>query len=80
MALFIEVRIDDALRRDATLVAQLVESCPVDIFQEAEGELQVVDANVDECTLCELCLGVGRPGQVEVLRLYDDGRPLERSG
>ncbi len=80
MALFIEVRVDDALRQDAALVAQLVEICPVDIFREAEGELQIVDANVDECTLCELCLGVGQGGQVEVLKLYDDSRPLERRG
>ena len=48
MALFIEVRVDDALRQDAALVAELVEICPVDIFREAEGELQIVDANVDE--------------------------------
>ena len=80
MALFIEIRVDDALRQDASLVARLVEICPVDIFQQAEGELQIVEANVDECTLCELCLGVGQSGQVEVLKLYDDSRPLERSG
>ena len=80
MALFIEIRVDDALRQHASLVAKLVEICPVDIFQQAEGELQIVDENVDECTLCELCLGVGQAGQVEVLKLYDDSRPLERSG
>ena len=80
MVLFIEVRVDDALRQNAALVTKLVEVCPVDIFREVEGELQIVDGNVDECTLCELCLGVGQAGQVEVLKLYDDSRSLERSG
>ncbi len=78
MALFIEVRVDDALRQDAALVTQLVDICPVDIFREAEGELQIVDANVDECTLCELCLGVGQSGQVKVLKLYAGSAPLRR--
>ena len=78
MALFIEIRIDDALRQDADLVAKLVEVCPVEIFRQTPEGLEIVDANVDECTLCELCLGVGQPGQVEVLKLYDDSRPLER--
>ena len=44
-----------------------------------DGSLEIVDTNLDECTLCELCLAVGQPGQVRVLKLYEDGKPLERS-
>lgn len=80
MALFIEVRVDPQAARDPALARQLVEACPVDIFRGArDGSLEIVEANLDECTLCELCLLVGRPGQVRVLKLYDEGRPLERS-
>ncbi len=80
VALFIEIEVDDALRGDPEAVAKLVEVCPVDIFATADGGgLQIVESNLDECTLCELCLGVGRRGQVQVKKLYDGGRPLERS-
>lgn len=79
MALFIEIGVDRAVRDDPALVAKLVEVCPVDIFRQRDGALEIVDANVDECTLCELCLGVGARGQVEVRKLYDEGRPLQRS-
>ncbi len=47
MALFIEVRVDDALRQDAALVTQLVDICPVVIFLVAEGDLQIVVEYVD---------------------------------
>jgi ferredoxin-like protein FixX len=79
MALFIEIVVGNELRESPELVAKLVEVCPVDIFQDTSAGLDIVDENVDECTLCELCLGVGEPGQVEVLKLYDDSAPLQRS-
>ena len=80
MALFVEIVVDDALARDPAAIVKLVEVCPVDIFaRRADGGLEIVDANVDECTLCELCLSVGRLGQVQVKKLYDGGRPLERT-
>jgi hypothetical protein len=51
----------------------------VDIFKVGgAGALEVVDGNLDECTLCELCLAVGKPGQVTVRKLYDGGAVLER--
>ena len=80
MALFVEIQVDSKLATDAEGVKTLVETCPVDIFAvAADGALEIVDENVDECTLCELCLGVGTLGQVNVLKLYDDGKPLQRS-
>jgi NAD-dependent dihydropyrimidine dehydrogenase PreA subunit len=80
MALFIAVEVDPALAGDAALARKLAEVCPVDIFSVAPGgRLEVVEKNLDECTLCELCLAVGQPGQVRVKKLYDGGRLLERT-
>ena len=80
MALFIEVVVASSVAKDGELVAKLVEACPVDIFaKKKDGTLQIQDENLDECTLCELCLAVGKPGQVEVRKLYDGGARLEKS-
>jgi ferredoxin-like protein FixX len=77
--LFIEVRVGTDAAADAELAKQLVEVCPVDIFElGAAGELEISLENVDECTLCELCLAVGKPGAVRVLKLYDEGAELQR--
>ena len=80
MALFVEIQVAASVRSNAELTKKLCEVCPVSIFnQKDSGELEIVDQNVDECTLCELCLDIGQPGDVKVLKLYDEGKPLERS-
>ncbi len=80
MGIFIRIDVDEKLARDPQAVEQLAEVCPVDIFEAgAAGELQIVDRNVDECTLCELCLEVGEPGQVSLVKLYDGDARLERT-
>ena len=79
MSLFIQVEVSPAVAKDAALVKQLVEVCPVNIFaQAAGGGVQIVEKNLDECTLCELCLSVGQPGSVRVKRLYGEKEVLER--
>ena len=78
MALFIEVVVDPALASDSAAAKKLAEVCPVDIFKATPARLEIVEKNLDECTLCELCLAVGRPGQVKVKKLYDSGALLER--
>ena len=71
MALFIAVEVADSVRKDAELVKKLVEVCPVNIFaQQQDGTLRIVDENLDECTLCELCLQAF-PGKVTVKKLYE---------
>ena len=65
MALFIEVAVDPKLANDPAAAKKLAEVCPVDIFK-AGATLEIVEKNLDECTLCELCLAVGAPGQVKV--------------
>ncbi len=69
--LFIDVKVDDAVAKDAELVAKLEEVCPVDIFDASSGSLSVVEANLDECVLCDLCLDVGPKGAVRVIKLYE---------
>jgi NAD-dependent dihydropyrimidine dehydrogenase PreA subunit len=75
---FIDVAVDDTVARDTEIAAKLEEVCPVDIFGTREdGSLEVVDENVDECVLCELCLDAAPDGAVEVKKLYD-GTSLKR--
>jgi NAD-dependent dihydropyrimidine dehydrogenase PreA subunit len=68
---FIEVEVDDSIRSDAAVAAKLEEVCPVDIFKNAGGRVEVVDSNVDECVLCKLCLEAAPAGTVHVRKLYD---------
>lgn len=70
MARFIRVDIDPAVQQDEQLQRQLVEVCPVDIFtRTADGTLVTVEENLDECTLCDLCIDAAGPA-VRVVKLY----------
>ena len=78
MALFIRVEVSPAVAGDANLSAKLVEVCPVNIFAtDSEGKLQIVEGNLDECTLCELCLQAAPPQGLRVVKLYDETATLE---
>jgi NAD-dependent dihydropyrimidine dehydrogenase PreA subunit len=68
---FIDVEVEDSIRDDAAIAAKLEEVCPVDIYKNAGGHVQVVDENVDECVLCKLCLEAAPTGTVHVRKLYD---------
>jgi NAD-dependent dihydropyrimidine dehydrogenase PreA subunit len=68
---FIDVEVEDLIRDDAALAAKLEEVCPVDIFRNAGGKVEIVDENVDECVLCRLCLEAAPEGTVHVKKLYD---------
>ena len=68
---FIDVEVDDSIRNDAALAAKLEEVCPVDIFKDANGSVEVVVGNCDECVLCKLCIEAAPPGTVHVKKLYD---------
>jgi NAD-dependent dihydropyrimidine dehydrogenase PreA subunit len=73
---FIDVEIDESIRSDAELAKKLEEACPVDIFAARDGRVDVVEENLDECVLCELCVRVAPPGKLRVRKLYD-GTALE---
>ncbi len=75
--LFIDVEVTDDARRDADLAQKLADACPVDIYAVKDGGVEVVESNLDECILCELCVKAAPPGAVRVKKLYD-GTALER--
>jgi NAD-dependent dihydropyrimidine dehydrogenase PreA subunit len=68
---FIDVEVDESVSGDAALAAKLEEVCPVDIYKNAGGHVEIVDENVDECVLCKLCLEAAPAGTVHVKKLYD---------
>ena len=74
---FIDVEISPEVAADAELARKLEEVCPVDIFTSANGRVEVVQENLDECVLCELCLDAAPDGSVVVKKLYD-GTELRR--
>jgi NAD-dependent dihydropyrimidine dehydrogenase PreA subunit len=75
---FIRVEVADSARADAELARRLEEACPVDIFAATDGGVRIVDENLDECVLCELCLDAAPPGAVRVVKLYYGGAALTR--
>jgi len=69
--MFIDVKVAPEVAADAALSKKLVEVCPVNIFDVPKGgTLQIVEANLDECVLCDLCTQAA-PGKVEVRKLYE---------
>ncbi|MBI4515371.1 MAG: hypothetical protein HY699_06095 [Deltaproteobacteria bacterium] len=73
MAMFIRVDVDQSIvGKSAGLAKKLVEICPVKIFKPGAGAetVAIVDDNVDECTLCDLCTQASPEG-VRVTKLYE---------
>ena len=71
-ALFIDVVVDAAVARDPAVAKKLAEVCPVNIFaQGPDGALRIVEENLDECVLCDLCVAAAPPGAVRVVKLYE---------
>jgi len=75
-ALFIDVQVEESVARDPEIAAKLAEVCPVDIFRAGPGGVEIVQDNLDECVLCQLCLRVAPAGSVKVIKLYDDSAVL----
>jgi NAD-dependent dihydropyrimidine dehydrogenase PreA subunit len=75
-ALFINVEVSPEVASDPALAAKLAEVCPVDIFRVVDGHVEIVEENLDECVLCQLCMNVAPQGTVRVIKLYDGGAVL----
>lgn len=72
MAMFIRVDVDQSVvKKTPGLAKKLVEVCPVKIFAagKEEGAVAIVEDNLDECTLCDLCMQES-PDGVKVVKLY----------
>jgi NAD-dependent dihydropyrimidine dehydrogenase PreA subunit len=68
---FIDVEVDASIASDAALAKKLEEVCPVDIFKASEGGVEIVEGNLDECVLCNLCVDAAPDGTVRVVKLYE---------
>jgi NAD-dependent dihydropyrimidine dehydrogenase PreA subunit len=75
-ALFIDVEVDESVASDRELARKLAEVCPVDIFKAEANGVEIVQDNLDECVLCQLCMNAAPPGTVRVIKLYDGGAVL----
>lgn len=45
--------------------------CPVNIFRAEDDTVVIVEANEDECTLCELCTVACKPAAIAVQKMYE---------
>ena len=68
--LYIQVEVEPQAAGDPAVAAKLAEVCPVDIFADDGGNVQIVEENLDECVLCELCINAAPAGTVKVIKLY----------
>ena len=70
--IFIDVEVDERTASDREIVKKLAEVCPVNIFAAREdGALRIVEENLDECVLCDLCIEAAPQGTLHVRKLYD---------
>jgi NAD-dependent dihydropyrimidine dehydrogenase PreA subunit len=69
--LFVDVQMSAASASDAALARKLEEACPVDIFEATETGVRIVQENLDECILCDLCIKAAPPGAIQVVKLYE---------
>jgi len=69
--LFIDVKVAPAVAKDAELAKKLEEVCPVSIFRAGDAGVEIVEENLDECTLCDLCIQAAPKGKVSVIKLYE---------
>ena len=70
--LFIDVKVSEKAAKAPAVAAKLAEVCPVDIFKlDRSGMLRIIEENLDECVLCDLCITAAPSNSVEVVKLYE---------
>lgn len=67
---FIEVTIDRNKCIGIKDCGQCTRVCPVNIFENKADWPAIVAENLDECTLCNLCLNECKPNAIVVKKLY----------
>ena len=68
---FIDVLVSDDIAKDAKVAKKLAEVCPVNIFEASDAGVSIIEKNLDECTLCDLCLEAAPKGAVKIIKLYE---------
>jgi NAD-dependent dihydropyrimidine dehydrogenase PreA subunit len=74
MAMFIRVDFkNDVIEQTAGLAKKIVEVCPVNIYKlgSKPNTVETIEENLDECTLCDLCMQAS-PDGVKVVKLYEN--------
>ena len=75
---FIDVEVDDSIARRRRAGARSSRrSARSTSSPPTNGKVEIVEENLDECVLCELCLEAAPDGTVVVKKLYD-GTELKR--
>ncbi len=69
--LFIDVKVAPEVAKDPEIAKKLEEVCPVSIFVAKQSGVEIDAENLDECTLCDLCLEAAPKGSVEIVKLYE---------
>lgn len=79
MGIFISITCDEK-QISPDVARQLAATCPVDIFavdaDDNGTERLIIKADqVDECTLCQLCLKLVAPEAIVIRKLYLEPQP-----
>lgn len=69
--IFIAVEVSASVASDVELAKKLEEVCPVDIFAAGDGGVELVEENLDECVLCNLCVDAAPDGGLKIVKLYE---------
>jgi NAD-dependent dihydropyrimidine dehydrogenase PreA subunit len=67
---FIDIELEPTAAADLELASTLTDVCPVDIFAVGDTGVELVEGNLDECVLCELCIRAAPAGAITVRKLY----------
>jgi NAD-dependent dihydropyrimidine dehydrogenase PreA subunit len=67
---FIDVEVTATAAADPELARKLAEVCPVDIFTAGDKGVEIVESNLDECVLCQLCINAAPAGAIRIVKLY----------
>jgi NAD-dependent dihydropyrimidine dehydrogenase PreA subunit len=77
--MFLDIVFDEE-RITPDVARALASACPVDIFGANDRGLVVHPEEVDECTLCELCLTIAPAGALVIRKLYKDETLVSSGG
>ena len=69
-ALFIAVEVDDPVANDPELAPSSRRSARSTSSGRPTAGVEIVEENLDECVLCELCINAAPAGTVRVIKLY----------
>jgi ferredoxin len=78
MNVFIDIKIEYSRCLGVSGCGKCIQVCPVNIFTDtdeanhADSDLPLlVDRNIDECTLCDLCIQNCEPDVIRITKLYE---------